>query len=48
MKAVETPPFIRGTVDLPPTEGISEKDLEYLTDRMGEEFGKFLSRWALF
>lgn len=42
----ETPLFIRGTVDLPPIEGISEEDLEYLTDCMGEEFTKFISRWS--
>lgn len=42
----ETPPFIQGTVDLSPIEGISEKDLEYLTDRMGEEFTKWLARWS--
>lgn len=42
----ETPPFIQGTVDLPPIEGISEKDLEYLTDRIGEEFTKFIYRWS--
>ena len=42
----ETPTFIQGTVDLPPIEGISEKDLEYLTDRIGEEFTKFIYRWS--
>lgn len=39
----ETSPFIQGIQgpgDLPPIEGISEKDLEYLTAHMGEEFGK--------
>lgn len=42
----ETPPFIQGTVDLSPIEGISEKDLEYLTDRMGEEFTYWIARWS--
>lgn len=39
----ETSPFIQGIQgpgDLPPIEGISEKDLGYLTAHMGEEFGK--------
>ena len=45
-EAEEVSSFIQGTVDLPPIEGISEKDLEYLTARMGEEFSKFLSRWG--